>query len=41
LAEAYLAHGDRQSAIDNYRKALELDPKMESAKKALQTLTEK
>ncbi|MBA3242592.1 MAG: FKBP-type peptidyl-prolyl cis-trans isomerase [Acidobacteria bacterium] len=40
LAEAYLALGDKQSAIDNYKKALELDPKMESARKALQTLTQ-
>jgi hypothetical protein len=41
LAEAYLAQGDKQSAITNYRKALELDPRMESAQKALQTLTQK
>lgn len=40
LAEAYLALGEKQLAIDNYRKALELDPKMESAVKALKTLTE-
>jgi Tfp pilus assembly protein PilF len=40
LAEAYLAHGEKQLAIDNYRKALELDPKSESARKALQTLTQ-
>lgn len=40
LAEAYLAFGDKQSAIDNYKKALGLNPKMESAIKALKTLTE-
>lgn len=40
LAEAYLAAGDRQQAIDNYRRALELDPKMESARRALRTLTQ-
>jgi peptidylprolyl isomerase len=40
LAEAYLALGEKQLARDNYRKALELDPKMESARKALQTLGE-
>lgn len=40
LGEAYLALGEKQLAIDNYRKALELDPKSESARKALQTLTQ-
>ncbi|MBC7910968.1 MAG: FKBP-type peptidyl-prolyl cis-trans isomerase [Pyrinomonadaceae bacterium] len=39
LAEAYLANGDKQQAIENYRKALELDPQSESAKKALRELT--
>jgi FKBP-type peptidyl-prolyl cis-trans isomerase len=39
LAESYLVHGDRQLAIDNYRKALELDPQSESARKALNALT--
>jgi tetratricopeptide (TPR) repeat protein len=38
LAEAYLASGDRQLAIENYKKALEIDPRMESARKALETL---
>jgi FKBP-type peptidyl-prolyl cis-trans isomerase FkpA len=41
LAEAYLAGGDRQAAIDNYNKALELDPQLESARKMLKTLTQK
>jgi peptidylprolyl isomerase len=41
LAEAYLANGDKQQAIENYRKALELDPQSESAKKALRELTGK
>src|SRR5687767_8382654 len=40
LAEAYLALGEKQLAIENYRKALELDPRSESARKALQTLTQ-
>lgn len=39
LAEGYLAHGDKQLAIENYRKALELDPQSESARKALNALT--
>jgi FKBP-type peptidyl-prolyl cis-trans isomerase len=39
LAEAYLASGDRQAAIENYKKALAIDPQMESARKALQSLT--
>jgi peptidylprolyl isomerase len=39
LAESYLVHGDKQLAIDNYRKALELDPQSESARKALNALT--
>ena len=39
LAEAYLASGDKQEAIENYRKSLELDPQSESAKKALRELT--
>ena len=39
LAEGYLAHGDKQLAIENYRKALELDPQLESARKALSALT--
>ena len=38
LAEAYLRNGDKQLARENYRKALELDPTSESARKALQNL---
>jgi FKBP-type peptidyl-prolyl cis-trans isomerase len=41
LGEAYAAHGDTQLAIETYRKALELDPQMESSKNALQKLTGK
>ncbi len=39
LGEAYRILGDRQLAIENYRKALTLDPTSESAMKALQELT--
>jgi peptidylprolyl isomerase len=38
LAEAYLASGDKQAAIENYNKALAIDPQLESARRALQTL---
>jgi len=39
LAEAYLLSGDKEKAIENYRRALAIDPKMESAKQALKQLT--
>lgn len=39
LAEAYLISGDREKAIENYRKALAIDPTMDSPKKALKMLT--
>jgi hypothetical protein len=39
LAESYAVHGDKQLAIENYRKALELNPQSESARKALNALT--
>jgi peptidylprolyl isomerase len=38
LAEAYLAGGDKQAAIENYSKALAIDPQLESARRALQAL---
>jgi peptidylprolyl isomerase len=38
LAEAYLMSGDKQAAIENYNKALAIDPQLESARRALQTL---
>jgi peptidylprolyl isomerase len=41
LAESYAVHGDKQLAIDNYRKALELNPQLESARRALEALTGK
>jgi hypothetical protein len=39
LAEAYLLSGNREKAIESYRKALAIDPTMESAKQALKQLT--
>ena len=39
LAEAYLLSGDKDKAIENYRRALAIDPKMESARQALKQLT--
>ncbi|NIM57490.1 MAG: serine hydrolase [Candidatus Aminicenantes bacterium] len=41
LGEAYMTDGDKQNAIIYYEKALELDPTMESAIKALRKLREK
>jgi imidazolonepropionase-like amidohydrolase len=38
LGEAYMKNGEREKAIENYRQALELDPKNENAKKMLETL---
>ena len=35
LGEAYMLRGDKEKAIENYQKALALDPTMESAKQAL------
>jgi FKBP-type peptidyl-prolyl cis-trans isomerase len=39
LAEAYLLSGNKEKAIENYRKALTIDPTLESAKEALKVLT--
>ena len=39
LAEAYLLSGDNDKAIENYRRALAIDPTMESAKQVLKKLT--
>lgn len=41
LAEAYLRKGDRESAVQYYRKALDIDPQLSSAKAALKRLLEK
>lgn len=41
LGEAYLIKGDKQAAIESYRKALEISPQMESALNALKTLAER
>lgn len=38
LGEAFAKHGDKEKAIEQYRTALAIDPKMESSKKALQEL---
>jgi len=38
LADAYLKSGNKELAIKNFQKALELDPQMKSAKKALEQL---
>jgi tetratricopeptide (TPR) repeat protein len=41
LGEAYLADGDKNLAIVNYTKSIELDPKNESGKKALEEILKK
>jgi peptidylprolyl isomerase len=38
LGEAYLLRGDKEKAIENYRKSLELDPNSENAKEVLKKL---
>ena len=35
LGEAYLSKGDRANAVENYRKAIELDPKNDHAKRMI------
>lgn len=39
LGEAYMLNNNKEKAIENYQKALQLDPGMESAKQALKRLT--
>jgi len=39
LAEAYMAHNDKELSIANYKKSLELDPNNANAKARLATLT--
>jgi len=41
LGEAYLADGDKKMAIANYTKSIELDPKNEGGKKALEEILKK
>lgn len=38
LAEAYLLNGDKKNAIENYKKALKLNPKFESVRRILNDL---
>jgi tetratricopeptide (TPR) repeat protein len=38
LGEAYLKKGEKQLAIDNYKKSIELDPTNEAGKKVLEQL---
>jgi TolA-binding protein len=38
LGEAYLASGNKTSAIENYKMSLELDPKNDNAKEVLKKL---
>jgi hypothetical protein len=38
LGEAYMVRGDKEKAIENYQRALTIDPMMESAKEALKKL---
>jgi tetratricopeptide (TPR) repeat protein len=38
LGEAYLLRGNKEKAIENYEKSLELDPKSENAKGVLKKL---
>jgi len=40
LGEAYMKHGDKELAIQNYKKSLELNPNNENAKKMLEELGE-
>jgi tetratricopeptide (TPR) repeat protein len=40
LGEAYMIHGDRKLAIQNYRKSLKLDPNNKNARELLKKLME-
>ncbi len=40
FGEAYMMNGDKDLAIENYKKSLELDPKNENAKSMLDKLAE-
>lgn len=39
LGEAYLANGEKEKAIENYKKSIEINPKNENGIKILKTLT--
>jgi tetratricopeptide (TPR) repeat protein len=39
LGEAYMLTGEKEKAIENYKRALAIDPTMESARQALKRLT--
>ena len=38
LGEAYMTNGDKELAMKNYKKSLELDPKNQNAVKMLESL---
>src|SRR5688500_12991590 len=38
LGEAYLESGDKKSAIENYKKSLELDPENENAREVMKRI---
>ena len=40
LGEAYMMHGDKELAIRNYRKSLELDPGNDNTREMLKKLEE-
>jgi len=41
LGEAYLANGDNQLALENYKKSIELDPSNSNARKIIDDLNKK
>jgi cytochrome c-type biogenesis protein CcmH/NrfG len=41
LGEAYLGKGNKELAIENYRKAFKMDPQNKKAEKIIKNLTDK